>query len=193
VDDARRMSRRQRRGGLLGDAQNFRKILFPALQLFAQSLAFDVFGGDKMQIFFGAEFVNRQNIRMIERRSGFGLALETAQQILVFGRRFRQNLERDSAVEIIVERQINLAHPSFADLREDFVSPEILIAFKHGKIKIITFVDAFKAKGFIGKEFFCPRNNAKKENFQILFALFRAYSRAKFLIIKIGGPVNYFF
>ena len=48
------------------------------LQAVAQRLACDKFGGDELRAVVRADFVNREDVRMIERGDGFGFLLKAA-------------------------------------------------------------------------------------------------------------------
>src|SRR5580692_9429673 len=70
-----------------------------------------------------AYIVNDANMRMIERRSGTRLALETFPRS--FGRKGQwQGFESYIALEPRVPRTIHLAHAAFTDGRKDFVRAE---------------------------------------------------------------------
>ena len=66
----------------------------------------------------------RGDVRMIQRRERLRFALEARQAIGIVRERIGQNLDRDLATERRVRRAIDLAHPAFADRRDDFVDAE---------------------------------------------------------------------
>ena len=70
------------------------------------------------------EPVNRGDVRMVQGRKHFRLALETREPIGVSGDEARQDFDRDLTLQLRVRRAIHLAHPAFADLRGDFVNAE---------------------------------------------------------------------
>ena len=70
------------------------------------------------------EPVDGGNVRMIQRREDFGLALKARQSVGISGKRGRQDLDGDLTFQLRVGRPIHLAHPAFADRRGDFVDPE---------------------------------------------------------------------
>ena len=66
----------------------------------------------------------RGDVRVIQRREDFRFALEPREPIGIGGERWRQDLDRDLALQLRVGRPIHLPHPAFADLRGDFVDAE---------------------------------------------------------------------
>jgi len=73
-----------------------------------------------------AEFVNGQNIRMIERGSRPCFLLETISPGSVGGKSRRQYFQRDAAFQTRIFRQINFAHSAFAEKFFDFVMSDFL-------------------------------------------------------------------
>src|SRR5262245_1291660 len=69
-----------------------------------------------------ADFVNGQDVWMIERRSRLRLLHEAAHTRGVFGKSNRQEFERDLAAELGVFGQINFAHSACTEWRENFVA-----------------------------------------------------------------------
>ena len=67
------------------------------------------------------DFVNGDDVRVIQRRGGVRLLHESAAAILVADTIGRQHLDRDLAVEPRIASAIDLAHPSGADEGQDFV------------------------------------------------------------------------
>jgi hypothetical protein len=62
--------------------------------------------------------VDGKNVRVIERSSGFRLSLEAC-NVIGIGRRLRQRLERDVAIELEVFGKVHAAHAALADLAND--------------------------------------------------------------------------
>ena len=71
-----------------------------------------------------ADVVDRDDVRMIQRRRGFRLSDESGQAVTVVGERWRQNLQRDAAVQARVLCEIHLAHSAFAERANDLVVPQ---------------------------------------------------------------------
>jgi hypothetical protein len=70
------------------------------------------------------DFVNGDDVRMIERGSRFRLLHEAAHAFLVLPELRREQFERDLAVEPHVLGKINLAPPTCAERGEDLVAIE---------------------------------------------------------------------
>src|SRR5206468_8795561 len=68
---------------------------------------------------FRADFVDRQNIRMIKSRGSARLALKTAQLTVVRRQSLREKLKRHFAPESLISRQVHLAHSADANERFD--------------------------------------------------------------------------
>ena len=75
-----------------------------AADKFAQSFAFDVFGGDIIDVFKTADIVNRKNIRMIQSRNRPRFELKSFDSFIVESVFRRQNFERDLAAQFFVIR-----------------------------------------------------------------------------------------
>ena len=124
MDYPRRVRRRQPRGDLRGNVQNlFERQLSPRNQL-AEGLPVDELGGDEMNAFDFPDFVNRQDIRMIQTRSGVCLGLKTTQPRGVRNEIRRQQLERNEAFEPCIVCEINFAHAARAEPFRDAVRPD---------------------------------------------------------------------
>ena len=64
------------------------------------------------------------NVRMIQRREDFGLALKARQSVGISGKRGWQDLDGDLTFQLRVRRPIHLAHTAFADLSGDLIDAE---------------------------------------------------------------------
>ena len=104
----------KRECGLLRHLQSFVEYDSAPVQFCAQRLTIDEFRGDEMLATLDANFVNRKNIWMIERRSCARLLLKAAQPFFVIGKLRRQSLERDLATQSHVLGEIHFAHASRA-------------------------------------------------------------------------------
>jgi hypothetical protein len=67
------------------------------------------------------DLVNRADARMVERGRGPRFALETVDRRAVARERLRQELQRDGAPELDVERLEDHTHPAAADLLENLI------------------------------------------------------------------------
>src|SRR5262249_34200102 len=104
-----------------------------------QSFSLDVFSGDKMQgaghCIDGADFVNRNDVRVVERGGGAGLLLKAAHAIGFLGKLFEQDFESEFAAQPLVYRQVNLAHPACAQLADNAIVRNRLSDHKRGASK----------------------------------------------------------
>src|SRR6266700_6765257 len=92
----------------------------------AQRVSLNVFGGNEVRGLCLSNLIDGQDVRMIERRSRLRLLLEAPQAISI-RRQFRgQQLERHSAFQPSVFREVDLAHPAGAQQPKDRVVIERL-------------------------------------------------------------------
>ena len=77
-----------------------------------------------------AEIVDRQDVRVRQRRDGPSLPLETRRRIGIRAQRIRQHLDRHVAAQPRVARTVDLAHPAGAQHPDDLVVSEILARFQ---------------------------------------------------------------
>src|SRR5262249_46148949 len=70
------------------------------------------------------EVVERNDVRVRERRHGLGLALEARERVGALGELGRENLDGDVAVQTRVPRPVDLAHPACAERRKDLEGAE---------------------------------------------------------------------
>ena len=80
------------------------------------------------------EPVDRRDVRMVQRGQHLGLALEPREPVRVAREGRRKDLHRDVAVELRVPRAIHLAHPAFAEQRDDFVGADASAGEHVGRI-----------------------------------------------------------
>src|SRR5262245_43698764 len=73
-----------------------------------------------------ADFINDDDVRVIERGGYAGFLAKASDALSVFGEARRQQLERDLAAQPRVSRQIDLAHSSASDLSYDLVMADRL-------------------------------------------------------------------
>ncbi len=65
--------------------------------------------------------VDRHDVRVIQRRERFRLALEAGPPLLAIREIVRQHLESDLAVELGILGEIDVSHPARTELLQDFV------------------------------------------------------------------------
>ncbi len=119
MHDPRSMCVIQGRGNLNGDVENEPVIERLCLRELGQCLPVDELGGDEVRAVGLADLVNGEDVRMIQCRRRPSLANETLHSVAVVGEFRRQDLEGDVAAKRRILHQIHLAHPAFADWRQD--------------------------------------------------------------------------
>ena len=121
VDDACAVGGFERLADLHDDIEYRAQCQVAILEQRAQRLAFDVFGRDEINFARAVYFINRENVRMVERRGGAGFVLKAAHAFGVAREIGAQDFQRHQAPQPRVARQINFAHAAFADLALNFV------------------------------------------------------------------------
>ena len=91
----------------------------------AQRLAFEELRDDVRRTFERTELVDRRDVGVVEPAGGLGFLLEPAQAFGVQRERRGQHLDRDVALQALVARAVDLAHPSGAEEAEDLVRTEL--------------------------------------------------------------------
>ena len=84
----------------------------------AKSLALYQLRGDVMFALGLSYFIDRDYVRMVERRGGTGLLFEAEQAGVAFGNGGRQELERRFAAEVTVFSQVHFSHPAAPHLTD---------------------------------------------------------------------------
>ena len=110
MNDSGSMRRRQGARYLDGDVDRGIEGKAAAFDLLAKGLAFDIFGGDELHAIGLSEFVDGENVGMVEGGGGVRFLLEAAQTALVAEQLRRQHLERDLTAQLGVLGEIHLAH-----------------------------------------------------------------------------------
>ena len=127
MNDAALAGEFERFGNLRGNSQGVGHRQRAAGEARLERLALDELHGDKGNSRSArrrralADLVDLRDERMIEPRRSVGFSQETPSCRLVGSLAFRQELERDLAIELKILRQIHLAHPPLADFRENAV------------------------------------------------------------------------
>ena len=83
MDDPRLVGGGERRNDLFGNAENFAEIHRRTRHALSQRFAFDEFGGDEVRSVRRADFINRENVRVVEGRGGARFLLEKPEPIRV--------------------------------------------------------------------------------------------------------------
>ena len=92
-------------------------------ELIAERPSVDVLHRDEQVPVVGADVVDRNDVRVIQRGGGAGFLLE-AGAALGIGGELAEHLDHDLAAEPAIVRCVDLAHASGADRREDLVGTE---------------------------------------------------------------------
>ena len=98
--------------------------------MLAKRFAFDELRGNESRILGCSDFVNRQDVRMIQRRRSFRFLDKALETVLIRGKTLRKDLDRNHAVQLGIKREINLAHATSAELRADFVMTKFFSSFE---------------------------------------------------------------
>ncbi len=147
MDDAGAVSLGQRRRHLDADVDHRRDVELRASGGVAERPAVHELAGDEVRARRVADIVDRDDVRVVQRRRGPGLADEPGQAVLVAGRCGRQDLQRDPPAEADVLGEIHLTHPALAEEREDFVVPESCAWIQPHQIRSVTGSPAIAVMG----------------------------------------------
>ena len=124
MNDALLVRRLERVGDLLRDGKRLVDRKRPSRDTLREIVALHQFHDEGLCAVGFLDAVDARDVRMVERSQHFGFALKTREPVAIGGERGRQDLDRDLALEPGVGRPKHLPHPSFADLRSDFVDAE---------------------------------------------------------------------
>jgi hypothetical protein len=106
------------------------------MYLVPQRFAIDVFHGDKLKIVVSCYFIDVSYMRMIQRRRSAGLLIKAPHSILVRGQTRRQDFERNSAIQLFIQRQINFTHSPSTESTDDFKVSDVFAWIEsHGREK----------------------------------------------------------
>ena len=90
--------------------------------MLAKSFAFDELRGDKVHRVDLFDFMNGDDVWMIQRGSSLGFLNKATHARLIGSNIGGQDLQSHSAIEFCVLREIDLTHSAFTDFRADFVA-----------------------------------------------------------------------
>ncbi len=120
-----------RMGGIQGarqlgeDADRVRRVQTAALEALIQVTPLDVAHGDEEEVFGRPSLVDRDDVRMVDRRGQLRLAEEAVTERFVLGEAGGQQLERNSPLEPQILGQVDDAHAAPAQQRLDPVAGEL--------------------------------------------------------------------
>ena len=95
----------------------------------AEHVSVDHLHGDEGNSPFLFDRINRDNVRMIERRDRLGLSLEPPETLLVREHFSGQELERHLSVQLRVLGEIHRAHPTLTEFPQHPVMEDALSDF----------------------------------------------------------------
>ena len=95
-----------------------------ALEPRAQRLALEELHHDVERLSLRREIVDAEDVRMVQRGHGLGLALESGQRVAVLREVLGQHLHRHETIQPGVLGLKDLAHPARTERREDLVGTE---------------------------------------------------------------------
>ena len=121
VDDAARVRRRQAVGDGRADVGGAPPRQRAAVEQVAQRVPLEQLGDDVGELALLLELVERQDVRMRDRRDRLRLALEPLARFFVGGQAVGEDLERDVAADAVVVGPIDLAHAACPDRLDDVV------------------------------------------------------------------------
>ena len=101
------------------------------LDLLSQRFALDVLHRDIGPAFVFADFINRENVWMVQRRSSARFLEETATAVILRNILRREQFQRHDALEFVVVSFIDRAHAAGADRFDD---PVMRNAFDGGRL-----------------------------------------------------------
>ncbi len=87
--------------------------------------AFDEFHDHVRRAALDVEVVDLHDVRMVERGHVLGFALEARGKAGVVGEEWVHHLDRDIAIQIGLERLVDLGHPAAAQALDDPVFPDV--------------------------------------------------------------------
>ena len=121
VDDAPGVGRIERLGDLRAEFDDQAGVQRPARQAMLQRLPLQEFHGDEGLAVVLADFVDRANVRVVQRRCGASLTQKPLKSQLFARNAFRKELQRDGPPERGVLGTVYDSHPTAAQSCGDSV------------------------------------------------------------------------
>src|SRR5207302_7804049 len=106
----------------------------PTRERCTQRHAFNELRRNEVPVPFRADFVDRQNIRMIKSRGSARLAFETAQLTVVRRQSLWEKLKRHFTPESLVSCQVHLAHSAHTNERFDPIMSDRFTHYRAGPV-----------------------------------------------------------
>ena len=124
MDDAGLVGFRKPVGDLCGNRECAAQRQRPALERLAERLAGDQLHADPRLRRLGADVIDGDDGRMVERGGGARFALEASEAFGVAGDVRREQFQRDKPIEPRVARLVDLAHSACPKRSDDFIGSE---------------------------------------------------------------------
>ena len=124
MDDALFVSRSQALGYLHPVLEGLAQRKRAMAQPLAQAFAFEQFRDEVRHALVCADVEHDQDVGVVQGAGGPGFLLEAPQAIGIGREAVGQDLDRDLAAEARIARAVDLAHPSGAKRRQDFIRPD---------------------------------------------------------------------
>ena len=120
----RAVRRRERRRDLKRDVDKVRDSQRAGVDGFAQRRAIDELRRDEVDVLGVADFIHRDDVRMIQGRGRARFVFKPASESSIEEQLGRQDLQRDASSQRRVRRAIDLAHAARSEPRHDLVAPQ---------------------------------------------------------------------
>ncbi len=125
MHEAARVGRIEGARHLREDADRVRRVQTAALEALLQVTPLDVAHGDEEDVLGRPGLVDRDDVRMVDRRGQLRLAQEAVTERLVLGEAGSQQLERNPPLEPQILGQVDDAHAAQAEQRLDPIAGEL--------------------------------------------------------------------
>ena len=124
-------------GDLPGNRDRFLDRHRAFLDAIGQRWPFDELHDESRRDVAAFETIDRGDVRMVQRGEHLGLALEAGETLRIGRDRFRQNLDRDGALQVGVGGPIHLSHATGAERRGYFIRAEPCPAGQGHEVRIL--------------------------------------------------------
>jgi hypothetical protein len=125
MQDAALMSERKRRSDLPGYEQRLGHRHWTAADPGTERLSVDVFHDNEPTPIDIADFINRHDVRVVERGSGACFLLESSDAFRIDAESPRQNLQSDLPAELEILGEIDMAHAAGAKKFQEAVMTDL--------------------------------------------------------------------
>ena len=125
MHEAARVCRIEGACDLSQDADRVRRVQAAVFEAFSQVTPLDIAHGDEEELLGSPGLVDRDDVRMVDRRGQLRLVEEAVTERFVLGEAGSEQLERDLPLESQILGQVDDAHPAPAQQRFDPVAGEL--------------------------------------------------------------------